>query len=277
MNDLTADCLDIICAIWLDRTKSPEGMVVIKANDFLAYRDIKKRGEGGYQVNQKRDIEEQIRLLSNFWINVFEMTVTEEVKNKKGALKRQRIKKYSMRSRAIVLSSVVEEETSDGNSTYFWKMRSGDVFLPFLLGPGRPDIVVIITRRTSPFAGVHTEPRVDFLSETFLFPSKKNVSKLKPKLNKILKARIWQTTRTVRVSQLLPIEEKFGQISIKNLKLSLKTFPRCTYCLIVIVFILTKERIPSADSSLPYPECLMPPKGNRGSEATNVLIVQVPD
>lgn len=59
-----------------------------------------------------------------------------------------------------------------------------------------PDIVVVITEREGNFSSIDIEPRIDPLTETFLFPSQRNASKLKPKLNKKIKAKVWKTPRT---------------------------------------------------------------------------------
>ena len=59
-----------------------------------------------------------------------------------------------------------------------------------------PDIVVVITKREGNFSGVHIEPRIDTSIETFLFPSIRNAHKLKPKLNKKIRARVFNSPRT---------------------------------------------------------------------------------
>jgi hypothetical protein len=59
-----------------------------------------------------------------------------------------------------------------------------------------PDIVIVISERAGDFSGVDIEPRINDFVETFLFPSIKNASKLKPKLNKKIRARVFSTKRT---------------------------------------------------------------------------------
>ena len=59
-----------------------------------------------------------------------------------------------------------------------------------------PDIVIIISQRMDHFPNIDKEPRINDLVKTFLFPSKKNAGKLKPKLNKEIRARVFRTPRT---------------------------------------------------------------------------------
>ena len=75
MNDLTADCLDLVCSAWLEKPKDILGMVTLQAQDILVQRGLVKLPQGGYRVEQKKEIEEQIILLNNLWLNVDEMTV----------------------------------------------------------------------------------------------------------------------------------------------------------------------------------------------------------
>jgi DNA-binding XRE family transcriptional regulator len=71
-------------------------------------------------------------LLSSTWIDLHEMETI--VQDKHG---RRKTKVQKIRSRAIVISSVAEETTQEGTTVYAWKVRPGDVFAPFLLGPGK--------------------------------------------------------------------------------------------------------------------------------------------
>jgi len=85
-----------------------------------------------------------------------------------------------------------------------------------------PDIVVTIVNRTNTFLNVNTEPRIDSTIETFLFPSKKNASKLKPKLNKILKAKVWSTTRTTSGKAIKEISGSFWPDEYRSFEIILE-------------------------------------------------------
>lgn len=142
MNDLTADVFDSISAIWLRQAKHYESMVTIKADDFLQFRGLKqKKGgnnsqRGGYEIEQRQAIAEQIEILSRTWIKVLEMEITEEVAGKKGSFRKRR--KWGGESLAIVVSSKFGE-LDDKNilDPFVWNVRPGDVFSKFLFGAGR--------------------------------------------------------------------------------------------------------------------------------------------
>lgn len=59
-----------------------------------------------------------------------------------------------------------------------------------------PDLTIIISEREGNFAEVTTEPRVNRDIKTFLFPSKRNAQTLIPKLNKKIRAKVFNTERT---------------------------------------------------------------------------------
>lgn len=140
LDDLTADVLDIITTQWLKDATDPDSTILLKTNDFLNYRGLKAKtnsigGKGGYNRKEKKKIAKHVEVLANTWIKVFEMNVTVE---EEGKLKR---KKWEGESRAVVISSRVGEtnigENSEEAIPIHWRIRPGDVFAKFLLGPGR--------------------------------------------------------------------------------------------------------------------------------------------
>ena len=54
----------------------------------------------------------------------------------------------------------------------------------------------MVTPRINHFLGVATEPRIDLFTETFLFPSARNASKLKPELHKKIRAKVFRSQKT---------------------------------------------------------------------------------
>ncbi len=128
LNDLTADVLDVVCNLWLESSpKTIDSMITLKATDFLKFRGLKKRqGKGtGFSVERKREVEDQISLLSNLWIQVKSLSQNKE-------------KDRFFRSTAITKASEVGEEDGSGKQKiYAWRVKPGDIFMPFLLGPGR--------------------------------------------------------------------------------------------------------------------------------------------
>lgn len=135
--DLAADVFDTITAKWLNEAGHFEAMINITADDFLKARGLKakKAGSGrrgGYEEEQRQEIQEQIDTLSYTWITVHEMEITEEVNGKRKKTK------WRGESKAIDLSSRFGQVKLDGSvDAYAWRIRPGDVFAKFLFGPGR--------------------------------------------------------------------------------------------------------------------------------------------
>ena len=146
MDDLTADVLDFISDVWLEQADHHGDMVTITADEFLRSRDLTpKMGgagrRGGYHDSQRREFGRQIGVLSNTWIRVFERDVTELAQGKKGPYRKQT--KWAGESRAVVVSSRVGPTTPAGGlDPYAWRIRPGDVFTKFLLGPGRQTALI---------------------------------------------------------------------------------------------------------------------------------------
>jgi hypothetical protein len=146
MDDLTADVLDIISAEWLKQASHPEATVVVTADDFLRHRGLnpKKGGtgrRGGYHNHLRQEIARHIDMLQNIWIRVFEREVTVVSEGKRGP-ERKRVK-WAGESRAIIVSSRVGPVTPSGDiEPRAWKIRPGDVFAQFLIGPGRQTALI---------------------------------------------------------------------------------------------------------------------------------------
>jgi hypothetical protein len=144
MDDLTADVLDVISAEWLKQASHPESMVTLTVDDFLRYRGLntKKGGtgrRGGYHAHLRDEIARHINILVNTWIRVFEREVTVESEGKRG---RKRVK-WAGESCAIIVSSRVGPVNPSGEVVpRAWKIRPGDVFAQFLIGPGRQTALI---------------------------------------------------------------------------------------------------------------------------------------
>jgi hypothetical protein len=146
MDDLTADVLDIISAEWLKQASHPEAMVGLTADNFLHHRGIntKKGGtgrRGGYHNHLRQEIARHIDILQNTRIRVFEREVTVVSEGRRGP-ERKRVK-WAGEGPAIIVSSRVGPVTSSGDiEPRAWKIRPGDVFAQFLIGPGRQTALI---------------------------------------------------------------------------------------------------------------------------------------
>src|SRR5208337_3023740 len=142
MSDLTADVLDVISAVWLRQADHWESMVWFKADDFLQYRGLKpqKSGSGrrgGYKDEWRKEIAKQVGILSNAWITVHEMEVSEVSRGKRTRTT------WTGESRAVVVSSRFGQRTLGGSiDAYAWRGRPGDVFAKWLFGPGRQTALI---------------------------------------------------------------------------------------------------------------------------------------
>ncbi|TEB05465.1 Helix-turn-helix domain protein [Pelotomaculum schinkii] len=145
MDDVTADVVDIVSAIWLKQASHYEDIATVTADDILAFRGLKpqKNGagrRGGYKNVWRQEIARHIAILANTWIVVAEMDVTEEVEGKKGR-QRKRVK-WQGESKAWVVDSKSGQGTMEGKDSYVWRVRPGDVFSKFLFGAGRQTALI---------------------------------------------------------------------------------------------------------------------------------------
>jgi hypothetical protein len=136
--DLAADVFDAITGKWLKEARQYKDEVFITADDILEARGLqaklKEEGRrGGYELQQRADIQHQINTLSYAWINVKEMDVIQV--DDKGRRKKE---KWRGESKAIILTDRFGQVKLDGSiDARAWKVRPGNVFAEFLFGPGR--------------------------------------------------------------------------------------------------------------------------------------------
>lgn len=145
MDDITADVMDIMAAIWLKKASHYEDMVAVTADEILGFRGLKpqKNGlgrRGGYKGEWRRKIARHVEILANTWIVVTEMDVTEEIEGKKGR-QRKRIK-WQGESKAWVVENYFDHVTEKGKDSYIWRIRPGNIFSKFLFGAGRQTALI---------------------------------------------------------------------------------------------------------------------------------------
>lgn len=146
LDDATADCLDIISSIWLRDAKHPSDTVTIEADDFLALRGrLKHKGgagrRGGYSLELRKEIANQLQALKTTFIVVQEMKVTDPAQGRRGTYgKKQSI---AMESPVIVVTGRGGQLTLAGDvDPFMWNVRLGDVFARFLFGAGRETALI---------------------------------------------------------------------------------------------------------------------------------------
>lgn len=141
LSDLDADVLDGVTAIWLENARYKDEMVAVTADDLLRLRGIKPkpggRGRGGYTDEQREAIVRSVENLAAIWLNVQEATIVRETTDRRGRVHKVQ-ESWAIQSPALVASSRLMQKTSRGSGKiYAWRVRPGDFFTPYLLGPGR--------------------------------------------------------------------------------------------------------------------------------------------
>jgi Helix-turn-helix len=144
MDDLTADVLDGICAIWLKVAKHPDEMADVWADTLLHMRGLRpqKSGSGrrgGFKQAWRHELARRVAALGTTWITVTQVEVTEEARGKRGPYRRRAM--WAGESPALVVSFRVGQVGLGGvvipETCTAWRVRPGDVFARFLFGPGR--------------------------------------------------------------------------------------------------------------------------------------------
>lgn len=136
LNDLTADVMDVLNYIWLERASDPSKSVFIHADDILSYRGLARKknhyvfsekNEYGYRIDQREEIKNQIQLLDSTWIKYVEFISPKTGKGKFTTLAGE--------TKAIQISSRFGEVNEKGDlDPFLWQIRPSNVFLPFLIG-----------------------------------------------------------------------------------------------------------------------------------------------
>lgn len=141
MDDLTADVLDIITYIWLNKANNPNDTVMVSDNDFLKLRGLSENlsgdgRRGGFSSKQKDKISNQILILDNTWIKIHEIELTEMIEaGKKTKYKKT---KWQGETKAVHVTYRFGKVDEEGKmDAHIWSVRPGEVFSNFLFGPGR--------------------------------------------------------------------------------------------------------------------------------------------
>jgi len=142
LSDLEADVLDGVTAIWLENARHKDEMVAVTADDLLRLRRLKPRpggkGRGGYSDRQRQEIADAVERLGAVWLNVAEAPIFREETDRRGRVRTVK-ESWAIQSPALVVSSrLVQKSFPWGpEKIYAWRVRPGDFFVPYLLGPGR--------------------------------------------------------------------------------------------------------------------------------------------
>jgi predicted XRE-type DNA-binding protein len=136
LNDLDADVLDMMSALWIQQARDPNDFARINVKQLLELRGLKpKTGEGGrasgFRPEQKQQLFQAIQHISSLFLLIYDMEVPRG--DSKGRERRE------VRSRAFVITDVMGNRTSGGMNMDIeeFLIRPGVLFGHFLFGPGR--------------------------------------------------------------------------------------------------------------------------------------------
>ncbi|MCP3963107.1 MAG: helix-turn-helix transcriptional regulator [bacterium] len=138
LSDKDADTMDAISTSWIQGARSASDRVPVYIDDLLRQRGLqpKKGGQGrrgGFAPKQRRDLWACLLRLQDIWIDLAEVTLVEEDRNK-----RRRRKTRALQSRAFVMTDRVGQRRIDGTmDVEAILVTPGEAFGRFLLGPGR--------------------------------------------------------------------------------------------------------------------------------------------
>jgi DNA-binding XRE family transcriptional regulator len=137
LNDLDADVLDMMSALWIQQARNPNDFARISVKQLLEMRGLKpKTGEGGrasgFRPEQKQQLFQAIQHISSLFLLIYDF---EPPRGGDGKNREHR----ELRSRAFVITDVMGNRAASGISMEIeeFLIRPGVLFGHFLFGPGR--------------------------------------------------------------------------------------------------------------------------------------------
>ncbi len=136
LNDLDADVLDMMSALWIQQARDPNDFARISVKQLLEMRGLKpKSGEGGrasgFRPEQKQQLFQAIQHISSLFLLIYDLELP------KGDSKQK--ERREIRSRAFVITDVMGNRAASGMTMEIdeFLVRPGVLFGHFLFGPGR--------------------------------------------------------------------------------------------------------------------------------------------
>lgn len=139
--DRDADALDALCAIYMSQARGPNEAAIADVDQLLAMRGLKpKRGgagrRGGYEPEQRQDMQEALAHIQNLWITVAEVEV-EPGKGRRGRHAGETATK-TLQSRPFIITDRMGETRLDGSmDVERFVFRPGKAFAAFMFGDSR--------------------------------------------------------------------------------------------------------------------------------------------
>ena len=158
LNDETADVLDGIISIYLDKVRDPRDGVWVKTKELLRLRGIRPHRKRGFKSEDKKRVALNIHRLSRLFIRVYEAEWEEVVMRegrKRTVLRRGQVEdndtgKRFVESAILHVGGRAGTELLWGEVEYdAWFISLGPQLAPYLLGPGRQ--VALLSRKALEF------------------------------------------------------------------------------------------------------------------------------
>lgn len=120
MNDETVDVMDSICHLWLKKSQSHQMKILIRADDILDLRGLRKQKNGqgqrgGYKSEWRERIANHMNILDHLWINS------------------AKVASSLVEEKAFIISKLKDFQQVDSQGEYTWEVRPGDPLLQDML------------------------------------------------------------------------------------------------------------------------------------------------
>ncbi len=157
MNDETADILDGVISIYLDKAKDPGDGVWVKAKELLRMRGIRPHAKRGFKTEDKKRVAMSIHRLAHLFIRVYEAEWEGIVERDGKEKKVHRTGKVDWNDgKRFIEAEILHVEGRAGVELLWgeveydaWFISLGKQLAPFILGPGKQ--MALLSRKTLEF------------------------------------------------------------------------------------------------------------------------------
>lgn len=157
MNDETADILDGVISIYLDKAKDPSDGVWVKAKELLRMRGIRPHPKRGFKTDDKKRVAMSIHRLARVFIRVYEAEWEGIVERDGKERKVHRTGKVDWNDgKRFIEAEILHVEGRAGVELLWgeveydaWCISLGKQLAPFILGPGKQ--MALLSRKTLEF------------------------------------------------------------------------------------------------------------------------------
>jgi len=139
LNDLDADILDMMSAIWVEQARGPNDFAHVNIRQLLKMRGLRpKQGEGGrdsgFRPDQKQQLFRSLAHISNLYLLLKDVELPSVEGGRDGKRDRREV-----RSRAFIITDIAGNRTANGGQLIIdeFLIRPGVLFGHYLFGNRR--------------------------------------------------------------------------------------------------------------------------------------------